>query len=220
VIDLQVLIRIWCRSSSIRGFGNPPEADIQQWGNLGHVLEFTDGVKGRVMRSIQRMLDSRKLKRIGQLAVTVLALILSFTERARAENDLLGKWQSDATRSMAFNNQYVKLEEKSSVFLSQLMGHLTITFSTNTVEYEMPGIETKAPGGKKTHLAGFHETHPYKILGRTVDTFAIRTKEPVTGKDAITTYNFEGPNVIWVYSGGGARQGPIAHLREYFVRIK
>ena len=131
---------------------------------------------------------------------------------ARAEPSLIGQWKSNAALSMQFNHERAKFEQKTELFLSQILGNLTITFTKNTVGLEMPNIETQTAEGKKNQLVGFSETHTYNLLGATENSLAIKSIESVTGNESITVYNFEGNNTMWVYSG-------TSHLREYFVRI-
>jgi len=148
-----------------------------------------------------------------------LLLVAAFATSAKAEPKLVGQWKSDADLSMRFNTERSKLESKTTLFLSQLMGHLTMTFTVNTVAFEMPNVETRTAEGQKSQLVGFRETHRYRVLGTTADAVAIKSVEPVTGKDAITVYNFVGPDTMWVYSGG-IDSATSTHLREYFVRVK
>lgn len=151
---------------------------------------------------------------------TAILLVLAiFSASAGAEPSLIGQWKSDANLTMRFNSERSKLEAKTELFLSQLMGHLTITFTPKTVAFDMPNVEIQTAEGKKSQLVGFRETHPYRLLGATSDAAAVRSVEPVTGKDTITVYNFVGPDTMWVYSGG-ADNAPSSHLREYFVRVK
>jgi hypothetical protein len=98
------------------------------------------------------------------------------------------------------------------------MGHLTITFTVSTIALEMPNVETRTSEGQKSQLAGFRETHRYRVLGTTADAVAIKSVEPVTGKNAITVYNFVDPDTMWVYTGG-VDSATSTHLREYFVRV-
>jgi hypothetical protein len=151
--------------------------------------------------------------------IALLTLLAAFAIPAKAEPRLIGQWKSDATLTMRFNSEHAKLEDKTVLFLSQLTGHLTITFTTTTIALDMPDIETMTAEGKKSTLVGFRETHSYRLLGATSDAVAIKSRESVNGKDAITVYNFENPDTMWVYlASAGA---PLSlHLREYFVRIK
>ena len=154
------------------------------------------------------------MKQIAQL----IALAI-FAASANADSNLIGQWKSDANLTMSFNTERSKLEAKTALFLSQLMGHLTITFTPDTITFDMPNVETQTSEGKKSQLVGFRESHRYRVLGATEDAVAVRSVEPVTGKDAITVYNFVGPDTMWTYSGG-TDNAPSSHFREYFVRVK
>jgi hypothetical protein len=149
----------------------------------------------------------------------VVLLITAFAASANAEPSLVGQWKSDANLSMRFNSERSKLENKTTLFLSQLMGHLTITFTAKAVTFEMPTIETVTSEGQKSPFVGSRETHPYRVLGATSEAVAVKSVAPITGRDVITIYNFVGPDTMWVYSGGTDSM-PSSHLREYFVRVK
>lgn len=151
--------------------------------------------------------------------MTLVVALISFASVSIAEPNLVGQWKSDADLTMRFNSSRSKLEPKTELFLSQIMGHLTLTFTEDTIAFDMPNVDTQTAEGKKSQLVGFRETHPYRVLGATADSIAVQSVEPVTGKDTITVYNFVGPDTMWVYSGG-TENVPSSHLREYFVRIE
>lgn len=132
---------------------------------------------------------------------------------------LAGQWKSDADISMRFNTERAKLDSKTALFLSQLMGHMTLTFTADAVTSELPDFETRTQEGRKRPLTGFREAHPYHILGVASDSVAIKTIAPVTGRDTIIVYNFIGPDMLWVYAGGEDNTQSL-HLREYYVRVK
>ena len=148
-----------------------------------------------------------------------LLLMAALATSANADPDLVGQWKSDSELSMRFNNERAKLDSKTALFLSQLMGHLTLTFTADAMTSELPDLETKTQEGRKRPLTGFRETHPYRVLGVASDSVAIKTAALVTGKDTIVVYNFIGPDMLWVYAGGEDNSQSL-HLREYFVRVK
>jgi hypothetical protein len=98
------------------------------------------------------------------------------------------------------------------------MGRLTLTFTAKSVALEMSDWEVVANDGEKSHFTGFKEVHPYKILGHTNSSIAVLSREPVSGAESITVYNFDDENTMWVYTGGAGKAFPSEHLREYFVR--
>jgi hypothetical protein len=137
-----------------------------------------------------------------------------------AQPTLIGVWKSDAELTMRFNSERAQLDEKKRRFLSQLMGRLTITFTAKSVALEMPDWEVEANDGKKSPFTGFKEVHPYKMLGHTNASIAVLSREPVSGVESITVYNFDDENTMWVDTGGAGKAFPSEHLREYFVRIR
>ena len=148
-----------------------------------------------------------------------LLLMMAFATAANADPNLVGQWKSDTDISMRFNTERAKLDSKTALFLSQLMGHMTLTFTADAMTSELPDLETRTQEGRKRPLTGFRETHPYRVLGVASDSVAVKTVAPVTGRDAIVVYNFISPDMMWVYAGGEDNSQSL-HLREYYVRVK
>ena len=146
---------------------------------------------------------------------TLLAL---FTASSSAEPNILGRWKSDGIRSAAFNRQNAKLEERSLVFLDQLLGHAVVVITPSHVLIEMPDVSVVTKEGKTSVLKGFREEHPYRLLSVTSTQAAIEGTQPVTGTRVISVYTFEDPDTMWVYLAGPGFEH--LHAREYFVRIR
>jgi hypothetical protein len=151
-------------------------------------------------------------------ALAMAGLLVFLHPGALAQPVLVGQWKSDADRTMRFNKERARLDDKKVAFLSQLMGRMTITFTEDSIAYDMPDTDMHLGGGKVQRFEGSRETHLYSTLGHTRNTVAVRSKAPVVGNEAITVYNFEDANTMWVYVGGADMGLPDEHLREYFVR--
>ena len=152
------------------------------------------------------------------LAVAGFMTFLHFG--AVAQPVLVGEWKSDVDRTMRFNKERAKLDDKKVAFLSELMGRMTLTFTEKAIAYDMPDLNMRLGNGQVQRLQGFKETHPYRRLGHTRNTVAVRSWAPFVGNEAITVYNFEDANTMWVYVGGADTGLPDEHLREYFVRAR
>lgn len=148
-----------------------------------------------------------------------LLLMAACAASAYADPNLVGQWKSDSEISMRFNNERAKLDSKTALFLSQLMGHMTLTFTAEAMTSELPDLETKTQEGRKRPLTGFRETHPYRVLAVASDSVAIKTVAVVTGRDTIIVYNFISPDMLWIYAGGEDNSQSL-HLREYYVRVR
>jgi hypothetical protein len=148
-----------------------------------------------------------------------LLLMMPLASSANADPNLVGQWKSDSDISMRFNTERAKLDSKTALFLSQVMGHMTLTFTADAMTSELPNLETKTQEGRKRPLTGFRETHSYRVLGVASDSIAVKTVAPVTGRDTIIVYNFISPDMLWVYAGGEDNSQSL-HLREYYVRVK
>ena len=158
----------------------------------------------------QRVTDARRLPDMRSLIA--IAIGFAWTMVVHADPSLVGHWVSDRDASAAFNEEHVRLEERTASFLRQSMGRLNVIFTASTVAWHMPNFDATI-AGEKHSIAGFDESDPYEVLGSTQNTVAIRTKEPVSGADVIYVYTFEGPNKMWVYVSTLG-----THLREYFTR--
>jgi len=153
-------------------------------------------------------------------ALTLAGFLVFLHLGALAQPVLVGQWKSDADRTMRFNKERAQLGDKKAAFLSQLMGRMTLTFTEKAIAYDMPDLNMRLGDGQVQRLQGFKETHPYRRLGHTRNTVAVRSWAPVVGNEAITVYNFEDANTMWVYVGGADTGLPDEHLREYFVRAR
>lgn len=153
-------------------------------------------------------------------ALATAGLLMLFSLGTQAQPALVGKWKSDADRTIRFNKERARLDDKKLAFLSELMGKMTVTFTADSIAYDMPDGNMRSIGGQMRPFQGFKETHPYSQIGHTRNTVAVRSTAPVTGGEAITIYNFEDANTMWVYVGGADSGFPDEHLREYFVRAR
>jgi hypothetical protein len=150
---------------------------------------------------------------------SIVLFILFVPLSVHAKNPtLIGKWQSDRELTMTFAKEHGKLSDNTSLFLDQLMGRLTLTFTKSTVFSYLPDTQSTTVEGIKSQLIGFNERNQYKSLATTETQIAILSLEPVTGIKTITTYNFEDENTMWVYLGG--RNFSKLNIREYFRRIQ
>ena len=153
------------------------------------------------------------------MKIIVSAILISCSWlSALADPVLLGRWQSDREMTMHFAKQHAKLEEKTLLFLDQMMGRLTLVFLPTRISSEMPNWQSETAEGIKSQLVGFRELSRYKIVGSTAEQIATISIEPLTGQRRITVYNFENKDTMWVYVGGSAFSN--MNIREYFVRIK
>ena len=137
---------------------------------------------------------------------------------AHADPTLIGKWSSSRELTMAFARDRAKLEDKTLRLLDQMMGRMTVTFTTTRVASHMPDWQSEDIEGKKSNFVGINEVSPYRLLGSNDTQVVIASIEPVTRRRVIALYNFEDENTMWVYLGGPTF--PQMNIREYFVRVK
>lgn len=132
---------------------------------------------------------------------------------------LVGTWKSDGPTTMAFLRDNAKLQPKTMEFLEALMGHMTLTFSDSELHQVMPDIEVPVDGELRP-FSGSDERKPYKLLFCGESTIVWSARRPFGSADGATTFNFVGPDTVWVYTGSTEPGVPDLHAREYFQRVR
>jgi len=150
-----------------------------------------------------------------------LFVILTVTggNASACERSLAGTWKSDRQATMAFVRENAKLQSKTEDFLQALVGHMTLTFRKNELHLVMPDIEVPVSGEKRP-FAGFEERKPYKMLFCSASMIVFSTKGSFSDSHEATTFNFVGPDTVWVYMGTTRSGVPDINAREYFQRIR
>jgi len=139
---------------------------------------------------------------------------------ADAKPSLLGAWKSDRALTMSFADSHNKLEPKTSLFWSQMVGRMTLRVSKREIRSDMEAWDAPQPDGSTRVLVGFSSKCPYKVVHSDQAMIVIVACHPITGEPQATTYNFVDADTFWVYTGRGGDESPGSHLREYFRRIK
>jgi hypothetical protein len=155
------------------------------------------------------------------MKITYIALALMLTSlSAHADPVLLGQWKSNRELTMNFANEYAKLEARQVRFLGQIIGEMTVKFSSRNVVSEMPELRIKTESNESdgVKFVGFKEVSSYKIIGTTRSQVAVSYLLPVTHERVITIYNFEDENTMWIYAS--STLFPKENYREYFVRVQ
>ena len=149
-----------------------------------------------------------------------LAILYATCSSASAcERSLAGTWKSDGEATMSFVRENAKLQHKSEDFLQALVGHMTLTFRKNELQLFTPDIEVPVSGEKRP-FAGFEERKPYKVLFCSESMIVFSTKRSFSNDYEATTFNFVGPDTVWVYMGTTNPGVPDINAREYFQRIR
>ena len=149
-----------------------------------------------------------------------LAMLASLsTNAAQPKDALTGSWISDHDRTMDYIQRNVKMEDLAIRFLDTLMGHMTLRFSDGELHLVFPDNEVMVNGELKP-FEGFESKSAYTVLYGDEREVVIRSTQPVTGKPNITTYHFDGKDVMWAYQGSSDPGVPDLHIREYFKRTE
>ncbi|GAB3787880.1 hypothetical protein [Dyella agri] len=145
--------------------------------------------------------------------------ILSLGQAHACERNLLGTWKSDSKRSMEFIARNANLQPKTEAFLGVMLGHMTLTFTKDGLHSVMPSVDVTV-NGQPRHLTGFEESKPYKVLFCNEFEIVWSAKRSFGKKDDVTTFQFVGPDTIWVYMGSTDPVMPDLNAREYFQRVQ
>jgi len=161
-------------------------------------------------------MDARFNRMKKLLAALAAAVAIS---PAGASPVLVGTWVSSHDLTMAFVKDHARVEDRTEIFLDQMMGRLTMRFDGSNVTYSLPDWDAQIQG-KHQRIVGFNEHSKYTVLFSNDTTVVIQGRQPVTGKDVVTIYNFIDDNTMWAYQGSADKAMPDLNIREYFVRVK
>lgn len=149
-----------------------------------------------------------------------LALVLSIVPLCQThacDRDLSGIWKSDNSKSMAYIRANAHIQAKTDAFLDALLGKMTLTFTGSELHVVMP--DTRVPvSGELRPFAGFEEKKPYKVLFCSAAMIVWSAERSFGKGDEATTFNFETPDLVWIYNGSSVPGTPDIHTREYFRR--
>lgn len=145
-----------------------------------------------------------------------LAILALIPLAASANDRLLGTWKSDREESMRFDEAHALLEPKQTKFLSQVLGHLEMSFDGKHVRSTMPDLAIES-NGKPTTFHGTDESHAYRVLGTDLDSVAVYVEKEF-GRDRILHIHFVGENAFWLYSEESDYGLRELNTREYFHR--
>ena len=149
--------------------------------------------------------------------VLVTVLLSSSVIAEDVDQRLLGKWRSDATKTMQFNKEYVRLEKGQIVALEQMFGKLTLEITRTHFNVEVPAYSI-IRNGKTIEMEATRERVPYTVIGQTTGAVATKTTHKDAGQfDELAIWHVEG-NSMWKYVG----DSPFGwfHMREYFTRLE
>ena len=152
----------------------------------------------------------------------VLAILLAlapFCHANACNNDLAGTWKSDKDMSMAFLRENSKVRPEAEAFLDALLGHFTLTFSDGELHEVLPDIDAPV-SGEITRFTGSEDRKAYDVLFCNDTVVVWSAKRSFGGGVDATTFNFVGPDTVWVYTGTTVPGVPDLHAREYFRRIR
>lgn len=143
--------------------------------------------------------------------IVFLALLALSQLAVAGDARILGKWQEDAVRSLAFIEQHTKLDAEEFSFLKQMLGRTTFVITDKTFTFSMSAWDAEFRGAKR-HVHAVNEVRFYEIVSSNDKELVIKLFDTMTKREAIDVYQFEGPDVIWTYE-------PRFHTRQYYVRV-
>jgi hypothetical protein len=117
---------------------------------------------------------------------------------------------------MRFGEAHALLEPKQTKFLSQILGHLEMSFDGKHVRSTMPDLPIES-NGKPTTFHGTDESHAYRVLGTDLDSVVVYVEKEF-GRDRILHIHFVGEDTFWLYSEESDYGLRELNTREYFHR--
>jgi hypothetical protein len=116
-------------------------------------------------------------------------IILILGNVASACPNLVGYWKSSKEISMVYNEKYANLESKQKELLSQILGHLRLTYTEKEVhEHGVPSLKIKI-GNKESNFEIEDSSYQYKILSCSDTEITINYEHPYLG-EITETFNF------------------------------
>ena len=114
---------------------------------------------------------------------------------------------------MDYNIQLTNIQQKQIDFLSQILGHLLITYTENEIiEHEVAAIKVKV-NSKESDFIFKKTISKYTITSCSENTIKLRYKHPYAGK-VKTSVTFIDDNTFWI-----SNNLPNVTMREYFTRV-
>jgi hypothetical protein len=149
---------------------------------------------------------------------TIVLLVCCILVAGCAKDDprLNGSWKSDVELSMTWNRANTHLTAKLDSALSQLLGHMTITYSPGGKRIVVMEPYTFIDGTNTYVRTGFTNAGSYNVFKRTENTTVLKTKFRFM-TNHVETLNFEGSGIYWVLLDMDKSATPV---REYFKKIK
>lgn len=148
--------------------------------------------------------------------VLLITILLSSSLIAQdVDRRLLGKWRSDAKKTMQFNREHARLEAGQIDALEQIFGKLTLEITKTHFYAELPA-QSITRNGETIELDATRQTVPYTVIGRTSEAVATKTTyQDPDQLDELAIWHFEGDS-MWTYVG----DSPFGwlHVREYFTK--
>ena len=117
---------------------------------------------------------------------------------------------------MAWNRQHAALTAKQESGLSQIFGHMSVTYSPGGDGLIVMEPYTLAVGTNTHTVAGFTNAATFKVISRTQESATVKTTSGFMAGDVATVY-FGGPDVYWLILN---EDEPDTSAREYFKRIE
>ena len=152
-----------------------------------------------------------KNKNLITFALVAIALVGCSTPQMK------GTWRSSLKLTQEFNLKNAILEQKTTEFLNQIIGHTTIKYKKDTFTISDSDREIIVEGGPSS-WDGINQTWQYNILAQNEQKIVMEATDP-TERLHIITLHFINEDTYWVYLGS-TKEFEHLNIREYFARVE
>jgi len=115
---------------------------------------------------------------------------------------------------MEWNRTHAKLTQKQDSELSQMFGHMTVTYFGNGRGQVVMEPYTLTAGTNVHHMSGFTNAATFRVLSTTDDSVTLMTTSGFMS-DHVATVHFDGDDAYWLLLN---EDDPATSAREYFRR--
>jgi hypothetical protein len=146
----------------------------------------------------------------------VIAWCLLAIGCAHDDPRLLGSWKSDMEQSMAWNRANQKMTAKQDSMLSQMFGHMTVTYHPDGTGLIDLDPYTWTSGTNVFVNQRFTNAITYNVMGSTATGVVVKTTSGFM-PEMVETFYFDSADVYYLLLN---EEEPEKSLREYFRRVK
>jgi len=132
---------------------------------------------------------------------------------------LIGVWRYDHDGTMAWMKRHAQMKKEEEAMLNALAGHLTLTFTKNSVLVDRTAYEVTVDDNVK-HIEAKQHTDPYTVMSASPQVVSMTMQAQDTFSDFTVDFHFDGRDVMWISVADQKLTGvDDANARIYYKRV-